>query len=156
MLDVTALSASYGEARVLTDVSITVLPGEVVTLVGRNGAGKTSLLRAAMGLMPRVSGGVSLNGTDISREPAFRRAQRGLGYVPEDRRIFMDLTIAENLRIAARPSPGGKSRPPGPARLRGLARGVRRSWVEPLGAAAPCPASHRRVAGPHVRPGSRA
>ena len=106
-LELRSVSAWYGRAQVLFDVNLSLASGEVVALIGRNGAGKTSLLRAAMGLMPRVSGSVWLDGTDITREPAFRRAQHGLGYVPEERRIFMDLTVAENLRIAARPSPGG-------------------------------------------------
>ena len=99
-LELRGVSAYYGRAQVLFDVSLAVGSGEVVALIGRNGAGKTSLLCAAMGLMPRTSGSVVLNGVDISREPAFARARRGLGYVPEDRRIFTDLTVAENLRIA--------------------------------------------------------
>ena len=102
-LELRSVSAWYGRAQVLFDVSLAVAHGEVVALIGRNGAGKTSLLRAAMGLMPRTSGGVWLNGIDIGQEPPFRRARRGLGYVPEDRRIFTDLTVAENLRITARP-----------------------------------------------------
>ena len=106
-LELRSVSGWYGRAQVLFDANLSLAGGEVVALIGRNGAGKTSLLRAAMGLMPRVSGSVWLSGTDITREPAFCRAQRGLGYVPEDRRIFMDLTVAENLRIAARPSAGG-------------------------------------------------
>ena len=101
------VSAYYGRAQVLFDVSLAVGSGEVVALIGRNGAGKTSLLCAAMGLMPRTSGSVVLNGIDISREPAFERARRGLGYVPEDRRIFTDLTVAENLRIAIRSANDG-------------------------------------------------
>ncbi len=106
-LELRSVSAWYGRAQVLFDVNLSLAGGEVVALIGRNGAGKTSLLRAAMGLMPRVSGRVWLDGTDITREPAFRRAQHGLGYVPEDRRIFTDLTVVENLRIAARLSPDG-------------------------------------------------
>ena len=106
-LELRSLSAYYGRAQVLFDVSLAVGSGEVVALIGRNGAGKTSLLCAAMGLMPRTSGSVILNGVDISREPAFARARRGLGYVPEDRRIFTDLTVAENLRIALRPANDG-------------------------------------------------
>ncbi len=106
-LELRGVSAYYGRAQVLFDISLAVGSGEVVALVGRNGAGKTSLLRAAMGLMPRTSGSVLLNGADISREPAFARARRGLGYVPEDRRIFTDLTVAENLRIALRSANNG-------------------------------------------------
>lgn len=106
-LELKGVSAWYGDAQVIFNASIAIAAGEVVALIGRNGAGKTSVLRAAMGLMPRSSGSVVLNGVDISREPPFGRAQRGLGYVPEDRRIFTDLTVEENLRIAARHSDGG-------------------------------------------------
>ncbi|MEP6607914.1 MAG: ABC transporter ATP-binding protein [Burkholderiaceae bacterium] len=102
VFELDGLCAWYGRAQVLEDVGLTIGAGEVVALIGRNGAGKTSLLRAAMGLMPRSTGRVLLNGVDVSRRAPFTRAQRGLGYVPEDRRIFTDLTVAENLRIAAR------------------------------------------------------
>ena len=106
-LELRGISAWYGDARIISDASLTVAQGEVVALIGRNGAGKTSLLRAAMGLMPRCTGNVLLDGIDVSRLPPFHRAQQGLGYVPEDRRIFTDLSVAENLRIAARPLDGG-------------------------------------------------
>jgi branched-chain amino acid transport system ATP-binding protein len=106
-LELQGISAWYGNARIISDASLSVAAGEVVALIGRNGAGKTSLLRAAIGLMPRCTGNVLLNGTDVSRLPPFRRAKLGLGYVPEDRRIFTDLTVAENLRIAARQVDGG-------------------------------------------------
>lgn len=99
MLDTTALSASYGEARVLTDVSITVLPGEVVTLVGRNGAGKTSLLRCIMGLHRDLSGSISLSGQKLDRLSANARARLGIGWVPDDRGIYASLTVAENLLL---------------------------------------------------------
>ncbi|MEO8188424.1 MAG: ABC transporter ATP-binding protein [Burkholderiaceae bacterium] len=101
------VSAWYGNARVISDASLSVAAGEVVALIGRNGAGKTSLLRAAIGLMPRSEGSVLLDGIDVSQLPPFRRAKLGLGYVPEDRRIFTDLTVEENLRIASRPLDGG-------------------------------------------------
>ncbi len=106
-LELRGVSAWYGDARVITDATLTVDAGEVVALIGRNGAGKTSLLRAAMGLMRRCTGSVLLNGSDVSRFPPFRRANRGLGYVPEDRRIFTDLTVEENLCIASRSVDGG-------------------------------------------------
>lgn len=108
-LQLTNVSAWYGNAQVIADVSLDVAPGEVVALIGRNGAGKTSLLRAAMGLMPHSTGHVLLNGIDINQLPPFRRAQGGLGFVPEDRRIFTDLTVAENLRIVSRRTAGGFS-----------------------------------------------
>ncbi len=106
-LAVRDLSAWYGDAQVVSQASLALATGEVVALIGRNGAGKTSLLRATMGLMPRSTGTVLIDGIDVSAEPPFRRAHRGLGYVPEDRRIFTDLTVAENLRIAARPVDDG-------------------------------------------------
>ena len=108
-LEFRGVSAWYGDARIIIDASLSVNAGEVVALIGRNGAGKTSLLRAAIGLMPRCTGSVLLNGSDISALPPFRRAKRGLGYVPEDRRIFTDLTVEENLRVASRPLEGGLS-----------------------------------------------
>ena len=101
-LELRGLSAFYGEAQVLFDVNLSVNAGEVVALVGRNGAGKTSLLRAAMGLVARTRGHVLLDGADVSALPPHARARRGLGYVPEDRRIFTDLSVAENLRLVAR------------------------------------------------------
>ena len=108
-LEFRGVSAWYGDARIIIDASLSVNAGEVVALIGRNGAGKTSLLRAAIGLMPRCTGSVLLNGSEISALPPFRRAKRGLGYVPEDRRIFTDLTVEENLRVASRPLEGGLS-----------------------------------------------
>lgn len=106
-LELVGVSAWFGRAQAINDASLVVATGEVVALIGRNGAGKTSLLRAAMGLMPRATGRVLLNGVDVARLPPFRRAQLGLGYVPEDRRIFTDLTVSENLRLAARSVEGG-------------------------------------------------
>ena len=106
-LELKGISAWYGDARIISDASLTVAKGEVVALIGRNGAGKTSLLRSAMGLMARCTGNVLLDGIDVSRLPPFRRAKLGLGYVAEDRRIFTDLSVAENLRIAARSPDGG-------------------------------------------------
>lgn len=106
-LELRQVSAWYGNAQIVYDASFAIDAGEVVALIGRNGAGKTSLLRTAMGLTPRTAGAVLLNGADVSGLPPFRRAQRGLGYVAEDRRIFSALTVAENLRIAARPSERG-------------------------------------------------
>jgi len=107
LLALRGVSAWYGSAQVVHDATLSVDGGEVVALIGRNGAGKTSLLRAVMGLMPRVTGDIELDGSSIVRLPAFVRARRGLGYVPEDRRIFTDLTVRENLEIALRPQPGG-------------------------------------------------
>jgi len=105
LLALTGVSAWYGEARVLFDVSLQVAAGEVVAVLGRNGAGKSSTLKSVMGLMPRVAGGVHFDGADLTGWPPFRRARAGLAYVPEERRIFTELTVAENLRIAVRPGP---------------------------------------------------
>ena len=107
LLALRGVNAWYGSAQVVHDATLSVDGGEVVALIGRNGAGKTSLLRAVMGLMPRVTGDIELDGSSIVRLPAYVRARRGLGYVPEDRRIFTDLTVRENLEIALRPQPGG-------------------------------------------------
>lgn len=107
LLALRGVNAWYGSAQVVHDATLSVDGGEVVALIGRNGAGKTSLLRAVMGLMPRVTGDIEIDGSSIVRLPAYVRARRGLGYVPEDRRIFTDLTVRENLEIAQRPQPGG-------------------------------------------------
>jgi branched-chain amino acid transport system ATP-binding protein len=107
LLALRGVSAWYGAAQVVHEATLSVAAGEVVALIGRNGAGKTSLLRAVMGLMPRTAGDIELDGVPIMRLPAYVRARSGLGYVPEDRRIFTDLTVRENLGIAQRPQPGG-------------------------------------------------
>ena len=98
-LEVSGLSAWYGEAKVLTDVDLRVDPGEVVTLVGRNGAGKTTLLRTVMGLHRHVDGVVRWRGEDLRRSSADRRAKRGIGWVPDDRGIYATLSVAENLQL---------------------------------------------------------
>jgi branched-chain amino acid transport system ATP-binding protein len=99
MLRVENLSAWYGEAQVLRDVSLQVGAGEVVTLVGRNGAGKSTLLRCVMGLHSGQRGTVELDGRDLSRVPAHRRAKLGLGWVPDDRGSYATLSVAENLTL---------------------------------------------------------
>jgi branched-chain amino acid transport system ATP-binding protein len=99
LLTVQHLSAWYGAAQVLFDAQLHVNRGEVVALVGRNGAGKSSLLKAIMGLMPRRTGEVWFSGHDLSQAEPYQAARCGLGYVPEDRRIFTDLTVLENLQL---------------------------------------------------------
>ncbi|HEU4808246.1 MAG TPA: ABC transporter ATP-binding protein, partial [Homoserinimonas sp.] len=99
MLEITSLSASYGEARVLTDVTINVQPGEVVTLVGRNGAGKTSLLRCIMGLHRDLEGSITFDGQRMDKLSPNARARAGIGWVPDDRGIYSSLTVAENLLL---------------------------------------------------------
>ena len=102
-LAVDHLNAWYGSAQILFDVSFTVGRGEVVALMGRNGAGKSTTMKAVMGLLPRRSGTVSLNGRDVSKLKPFEIARLGMGFTPEDRRIFSDLTVLENLDVGARP-----------------------------------------------------
>ena len=102
MLEVRKLSAGYGRARVLFDVDLDVAAGEVVALLGRNGAGKSTTLKAIMGLLPS-SGEIRFQGTALNGREPYEIARLGLGYVPEDRRIFTDLTVAENLEVGRQP-----------------------------------------------------
>ena len=97
MLEIEGLSAWYGEAQALRDVSLRAAPGEIVTLVGRNGAGKTTALRCVMGLHPNMCGSVRLGGADLGGLGPVRRARSGVGYVPDDRGIYTTLTVEEHL-----------------------------------------------------------
>ncbi len=99
MLEVEGLKAWYGAAQILFEPSFHVGRGEVVALMGRNGAGKSTTFKAVMGLIPERGGTVRFRGEDISRLEPFEIARRGLGFVPEDRRIFSDLTVLENLDV---------------------------------------------------------
>lgn len=99
MLEVNALDAWYDHSHVVQGLRFEVRAGEIVTLMGRNGAGKTSTLRAIMGLMARRSGQVRFNGQEILSQPAHTRYHLGLAYVPEERRIVPGLTVRENLRL---------------------------------------------------------
>ena len=103
MLTVENLSAWYGAARILYDLNLEVDRGEVVALMGRNGAGKSTTMKAIMGLVDERQGTVRFNGEDISGSKPFEIARRGLGFTPEDRRIFVDLTVMENLDIGRQP-----------------------------------------------------
>jgi len=107
MLDVQSLEAWYGQAQVLFSVSLGVGAGECVALVGRNGAGKSTTMKAIMGLMARRRGRVVFRGADISALPPYRVGRLGLGWVPEDRRIFTDLSVRENLAVARQPPRDG-------------------------------------------------
>jgi len=104
MLDVKGLNAGYGRARVLFDVNLTARAGEVVALLGTNGAGKSTLLKALMGLVERFSGEVRFDGARIERLEPYQIARLGLGYVPEDRRIFTGLSVEENLSVGRQPA----------------------------------------------------
>ncbi len=99
ILAVSRLCAWYGRAQILFDIDLTLARGEVVALMGRNGAGKSTTLKAIMGLLDRVQGSIRLEGADIRGKPAWHIARAGLGYVPEDRRIFTELTVMENLAV---------------------------------------------------------
>ena len=103
MLEVDGLDAWYGKAQILYGVSLGVGAGECVALMGRNGAGKSTTMKAVMGLVARRRGRVSYRGEEISGWPSHRIARLGLGWVPEDRRIFTDLTVQENLAVARQP-----------------------------------------------------
>ena len=115
MLSVESLSAWYGAARILYDLSFDVGRGEVVALMGRNGAGKSTTMKAIMGLIAERRGTVRFNGADIARLKPFEIARRGLGFTPEDRRIFADLTVMENLDIGRQPARRFADGTPAPA-----------------------------------------
>ena len=99
LLQTQGLNAWYGAAQILFDVNLEVGRGEVVALMGRNGAGKSTTLKAIMGMMPRRSGAISFLGQDISNAQPYQVARQGLGFVPEDRRVFSELTVLENLSV---------------------------------------------------------
>jgi branched-chain amino acid transport system ATP-binding protein len=108
VLAVEGLKAGYGPAEVLFGVTLALHRGEVAALMGRNGAGKSTTLKAIMGLLPPRAGQVRFAGTELAGLPPFRIARLGLGYVPEDRRIFTDLTVFENLEVGRRAAPPGR------------------------------------------------
>jgi branched-chain amino acid transport system ATP-binding protein len=99
ILDVNEINTFYGKSHILYDVSLKISPGEAVVLLGRNGAGKTTTFRSIMGLTHPRDGCVVFNGEEVTGKPAYKIAQLGIGFVPEDRRIFPDLTVLENLDI---------------------------------------------------------
>ena len=99
MLSVQGLNVSYGDSQVLWDVQLQVPPGQVVCLLGRNGVGKTTFLKSLMGLLKPWAGTITFNGKPITSLSPDRRARLGLGYVPQGRDIFPDLTVLENLRL---------------------------------------------------------
>lgn len=107
ILEVREIHTAYGLSRVLFGVSMEVAGGECVCLLGRNGVGKTTTLRSIMGLTPPSAGRIVWKGTDITGWPAYRVARAGIGFVPEDRRIFAELTVWENLDVACRGARAG-------------------------------------------------
>ncbi|GAA0574909.1 ABC transporter ATP-binding protein [Caenispirillum bisanense] len=106
LIEALGLCAGYGDARVLHGIDLAVAEGEIVALLGRNGMGKTTTIKALMGMLPATAGEVRMGGRDVTPLPAHARARLGLGLVPEGRRVFPNLTVAENLRATA--VPGGR------------------------------------------------
>lgn len=120
MLTLENLKVAYGRAVILHDLSLDLTGGQVLALLGRNGAGKSTTLKSIIGLVRPASGLVRFLGTDIAGDESWRIARQGIGYVPEERRIFTDLTVMENLEIGRqkpRQTPHGSSRPWTPERL---------------------------------------
>ena len=109
LLEVEKIETSYGLSQALFGISMMVEPGEIVALLGRNGVGKTTVMRSIIGITPPSRGIVRWKGEEIQGLPAYRIARKGVGFVPEDRRIFPDLTVWENLDIARRTGPEGKN-----------------------------------------------
>jgi branched-chain amino acid transport system ATP-binding protein len=110
ILEVSDLYTSYGLSQILFGVSLSVEKGECVALLGRNGVGKTTTLRSIMGLTAPSRGTVRYNGVDITGRPAYQAAKLGLGFVPEERRIFPDLTVRQNLEVARKPAASAHSK----------------------------------------------
>jgi len=108
LLSVEGLTAAYGESAVLRNTCLSVRKGSVTTVMGRNGVGKSTLLRAIMGLVPAREGEVLLNGVSITRLPSYRIARAGIGYVPQGREIIPRLTVEENLRLGLEAAVGRK------------------------------------------------
>lgn len=107
VLEVDGIDSFYGRAHILHGLSFSVAKGEVAALLGRNGAGKSTTMKTIMHLVPAAAGSVTFDGVDITAEPSHRIAKAGIGYVPEDRRVFPDLTILENLDVGRQPARDG-------------------------------------------------
>jgi branched-chain amino acid transport system ATP-binding protein len=107
MLRIDRINTYYGKAHILHDLSFAVAAGEVVALLGRNGAGKTTTMRSIMQLVRPASGNITFEGAAITRWPTHVVARAGIGYVPEERRIFADLTVMENLEVGRQPARAG-------------------------------------------------
>ena len=107
LVTISGLHAGYGNTQVLFGINLDIAAGQVSTLMGRNGMGKTTTIRCLMGLLKPTAGQITIKDTDMTGAPPYRIAQAGLGLVPEGRQIFPSLTVSENLRATARPQPGG-------------------------------------------------
>src|SRR5256712_11096853 len=114
VLEVRDVHTYYGESHVLHGVSLTVAPGQVVTILGRNGMGKTTLIRSVIGFTPARRGSIHFKGRDVTHWPSFRMVALGMGLVPQGRRVFPSLSVRENLEVAARGNGGGGGRAGGP------------------------------------------
>jgi urea transport system ATP-binding protein len=112
MLRVENLNQYYGGSHILRDLSFEVTIGQVTSLLGRNGVGKSTLLKCLMGLVPAASGTITFDGRDITREPSHQRVRAGIGYVPQGREIFPRLTVHENLLMGLAPKAAGTLLPP--------------------------------------------
>ncbi|HGY5538554.1 MAG: urea ABC transporter ATP-binding subunit UrtE [Prochlorococcus sp.] len=110
LLEIRGLNTYYGESHILRDVDLTVSLGEMVCLIGRNGVGKTTLLKSLIGLLRPRSGEISLEGVQLDRQPPHQRALSGVGYVPQGREIIPHLTVKENLLLGMEALPGGLGR----------------------------------------------
>jgi urea transport system ATP-binding protein len=117
MLEMKDISAAYGKSRVLEEINLSVHEGESVTLLGRNGVGKTTLLRTIVGHHPVSEGTITFLGEDVTNKPAYLRARRGIGYVPQGRGIFPHLTVDENLRLGVAASSKAKGEDVIPAHI---------------------------------------
>jgi branched-chain amino acid transport system ATP-binding protein len=102
-LELRQVSAGYGETVVIEDIDLTLAPGECISVIGRNGVGKSTLLATVIGQTVLHAGDIVLNGQSLTRLPSYRRALAGIGFVPQEREIFPSLTVRENLDVAARP-----------------------------------------------------
>ncbi|HEV2551837.1 MAG TPA: ABC transporter ATP-binding protein [Stellaceae bacterium] len=107
LLEIAGLNVYYAGAHVLFDIDLTLARGEVLALLGRNGAGKSTTLKSVIGLVPPASGTVRFDGVPVEKQPSYMLARLGIGYVPEERRIFSDLTVEENLEVGRQPRRAG-------------------------------------------------
>lgn len=112
MLAVSSLNTHYGQAHILRDVSFDLKPGACVALLGRNGAGKSTTMKAIIGVVPETSGQIAYQGQDLRKLKSYRRARMGIGYVPEERRIFGHLSVRENLLAGERKRSAASDREP--------------------------------------------
>jgi urea transport system ATP-binding protein len=112
MLEVQGLNQFYGGSHILRDLAFEARMGEVTVVLGRNGVGKTTLLKSLMGVVPLKTGSVKLDGVDLTRAPPYERVRTGVGYVPQGREIFGRLTVEDNLRMGLATRPGGTAIPP--------------------------------------------